>query len=75
MVMLTQDAQDLVAHSKKIRADVEAPWKQIMELAGEIQKKIARAIVESAWSKAVTEELPIIASKTAACRVESAKFC
>lgn len=41
--MLTQDVQDLVAHSKKTRSDADTLGKRNMQLVGEVQKKNVQA--------------------------------
>lgn len=61
--MSTQDLQDLEAHSKKIWADAETVRKRNMELAGKVWERVAQSTVESAWLRAVAEELAIVKSK------------
>lgn len=71
IAMLTQDARDMAAHSRKIRADAETLRKQHMEMVGKVWEKVAQDTVDSAWLKAATDKLASVRLKLAASCVPS----
>lgn len=69
IVLLTQDMQALTLRSKKTWTDAKNSRKQNIVLEGEVRKRYARAMRESARLKAVTEALVSFKSKVASSRV------
>lgn len=70
--MLNQAVWNVVAHCKRIQADLKTLRKQNTKLAGGVEERVAHDTVESARLKAVAEKLVTVKSVLVAICEESA---